>query len=74
LKRKVEFMTAAAAARRRARGAGEGEFPRHARLRAHRGLRPGDDLRMGRGVDALPSNKRAQLKARQGCAMRPRMA
>ena len=38
------------AARRRARGAGEGEFPRHPRLRADRGLRPGDDLLVARGM------------------------
>ena len=37
-----------AAARRRARGAGEGEFPRHPRLWPDRGLRPGDDLLLAR--------------------------
>ena len=39
-----------AAARRRARGAGEGEFPRHPRLRPDRGLWPGDDLLVARGL------------------------
>ena len=37
-----------AAARRRARGAGEAELPRHPRLWPDRGLRPGHDLRLAR--------------------------
>ena len=39
-----------AAAGRRAGGAGEGELPRHPRLRPDRGLRPGDDLLVARGL------------------------
>ena len=39
-----------AAARRGARGAGEGELPRHPRLWPDRGLWPGDDLLVARGM------------------------
>ena len=58
-----------AAARRRDRGAGEGEFPRHPCLRPDRGLRPGDDLRVARGLGraAEPASGRSSRRAR-ACA------
>mgnify|MGYP003694739891 CR=1 FL=1 len=64
-----------AAARRRAGGAGEGEFPRHPRLRPDRGLRPGDDLLVARGLGraAARTSARSSRRAR-ACAMPPRTA
>ena len=52
-----------AAARRRAGGAGEGEFPRHPRLWADRGLRSGDDLLLARGMGRAA---RARARTAQG--------